>query len=117
MAERKGVFLRPDEGRRYPMGAIAAVAGIAFAARVGSAVSNAGTGAELRVITAVVLGGASLTGGKGTIWGAVLGVMFMGLLNNVLIIAHVSSEWRGIIVGAILILAVSVDSILNPKRD
>src|SRR6185436_3483715 len=49
------------------MGAIAALAGIAFAARVGSAVSNAGLGAELRVITAVILGGASLTGGKGKI--------------------------------------------------
>ena len=99
------------------MGLIAAVAGIAFAARVGSAVSNAGLGSELRVITAVILGGASLTGGKGTIWGAMLGVAFMALINNVLIIAQVSSYWQGIVLGAVLILAVSLDSLLNPKRE
>lgn len=99
------------------MGVIAAVAGMAFAARVGSAVSNAGLGAELRVITAVILGGASLTGGKGTILGAMLGVVFMGLLNNVLIIAQVSSYWQSIVLGIVLVLAVSVDSLLNPKRE
>lgn len=99
------------------MGLIAALAGIAFSARVGSAVSNAGQGAELRVITAVILGGASLTGGKGSIWGAMLGVVFMALLNNVLLIARVSSYWQGIVLGIVLVLAVSVDSILNPKRD
>ncbi len=99
------------------MGLIAALAGIAFAARVGSAVSNAGQGAELRVITAVILGGASLTGGKGSIWGSMLGVVFMALLNNVLLIARVPSYWQGIVLGIVLVLAVSVDSILNPKRD
>lgn len=99
------------------MGAIAALAGLAFAARVGSAVSNAGVGAELRVITAVILGGASLTGGRGTIGGTMLGVVFMGLLGNVLLVAHVSSYWQGIVLGLVLILAVSVDSFFNPKRD
>lgn len=99
------------------MGLIAATAGIAFAARVGSAVSNAGLGSELRVITAVILGGASLTGGKGTIAGALLGVVFMALINNVLIIAQVSSYWQGIIMGIVLVLAVSLDSVLNPKRE
>jgi ribose transport system permease protein len=99
------------------MGAIAGLAGIAFAARVGSAVSNAGGGAELRVITAVILGGASLTGGKGTIGGALLGVVFMALLGNVLLVAHVSSYWQGIVLGLVLILAVAIDSLFNPKRD
>lgn len=99
------------------MGVIAAVAGLAFAARVGTAVSNAGAGAELRVITAVILGGASLTGGRGTIWGALLGVIFMALVNNVLIIAQVSSYWQGIVLGVVLVLAVSLDSLLNPKTD
>jgi ribose transport system permease protein len=97
------------------MGVVAGIAGIAFASRVATAVSNAGVGAELRVITAVILGGASLTGGKGTIWGAMLGVTFVALVTNVLIIAKVSSEWQGIIMGIILVLAVATDSFMTRK--
>ncbi len=93
------------------MAVIAGVAGLAFASRVGAAVSAAGVGAELRVITAVILGGASLTGGKGTIAGALLGVVFMALVTNILIISRVSSYWQGIVIGVILILAVALDAI------
>jgi ribose transport system permease protein len=95
------------------MGLIAALAGIAFASRVGTAVSTAGDGAELRVITAVILGGASLNGGRGTIAGALIGVVFMSLVNNLLIIAKVSTYWQSIVVGVILILAVALDSLKN----
>lgn len=91
-------------------GLIAGAAGLAFAARVGTAVSTAGVGTELRVITAVILGGASLSGGKGSIPGALVGVVFMALVNNALIIARVSSYWQGIVVGVILVLAVGLDS-------
>jgi ribose transport system permease protein len=98
------------------MGLIAGVAGLCFAARVGASVSNAGVGAELRVITAVILGGASLTGGKGSIPGALIGVVFMALVNNVLIIARVSSYWQGIMVGVILVLAVALDSYRSRGR-
>jgi ribose transport system permease protein len=98
------------------MGCIAGLAGMAFAARVGTAVSNAGVGAELRVITAVILGGASLNGGKGSIPGALIGVLFIALVNNVLIIARVSSYWQGIVVGVILVLAVALDSYQNKTR-
>lgn len=94
-------------------GLAAALAGIAFASRVGAAVTTAGDGAELRVITAVILGGASLSGGRGTIAGAAIGVAFMSLVNNLLIIAKVSSYWQSIVVGVILILAVALDSIKN----
>jgi ribose transport system permease protein len=94
-------------------GLVAGAAGLAFAARVGTAVSNAGLGAELRVITAVILGGASLSGGKGSIGGALVGVLFMALVNNVLIIARVSSYWQGIVVGVILVLVVALDSYQN----
>jgi ribose transport system permease protein len=97
-------------------GLIAGVAGLAFAARVGTAVSTAGVGTELRVITAVILGGASLSGGKGSVAGALIGVVFMALINNVLIIARVSSYWQGIVVGAILVLAVGLDSYQNRAR-
>jgi ribose transport system permease protein len=98
------------------MGLIAGAAGLGFAARVGTAVSTAGVGTELRVITAVILGGASLSGGRGTIGGALIGVVFMALINNVLIIARVSSYWQGIVVGVILVLAVALDSYQNKQR-
>ncbi len=98
-------------------GLIAGVAGLAFAARVGTAVSSAGVGTELRVITAVILGGASLTGGKGSIPGALIGVVFMALINNILIISRVSSYWQSIVVGVILVSAVALDSYQNKSRN
>jgi ribose transport system permease protein len=98
------------------MGLLAGAAGLAFAARVGTAVATAGAGSELRVITAVILGGASLSGGKGSVPGALIGVVFMALVNNVLIIARVSSYWQGIVVGVILVLAVALDSYQNKAR-
>ena len=75
------------------------------------------------MITAVILGGASLTGGKGSMPGALLGVAFMALVNNILIITRVSSYWQSIVVGFILVLAVALDSyrtrgrgIMRPTR-
>jgi ribose transport system permease protein len=98
------------------MSIIAGIAGLAFAARVGTAVSAAGVGAELRVITAVILGGASLNGGKGSVAGALVGVAFMALVSNMLIIGRVSSYWQGIVIGVVLILAVALDSYQNRAR-
>ncbi|MCI0627286.1 MAG: ABC transporter permease [Acidobacteria bacterium] len=98
------------------MGLLAGLSGIVFASRIGTSVSIAGDGAELRIITAVILGGASLTGGKGTIWGGLAGVAFIALIQNVLIIAAVSSYWQSIIIGVVLVLAVAMDSLLNRQR-
>jgi ribose transport system permease protein len=98
------------------MGLIAGLAGIVYASRVATATATVGMGAELKAITAVILGGASLTGGKGTIWGAMLGVFFMALIQNVLIISRVSSEWQGIVLGAVLVGAVAIDSLMTGRR-
>jgi ribose transport system permease protein len=93
------------------MGLLAGIAGIAFASRVGTSVSVSGDGAELRIITAAILGGASLSGGKGTIWGALIGVGFVALINNTLIIGSVSAYWQSIITGIVLVLAVAMDEL------
>jgi ribose transport system permease protein len=98
------------------MGLLAGLAGILYASRIATATSTLGVGAELQAITAVILGGASLAGGRGTIWGAMIGVFFMGLMKNVLIISRFSSEWQGIVLGAVLVAAVAIDSIVNRKR-
>ena len=98
------------------MGLIAGLAGIVYASRIATASSTVGDLKELGAITAAILGGASLAGGKGTIAGALIGVFFMALMQNVLIIMRVSSEWQGIILGAVLVLAVAVDSLMNRRK-
>lgn len=96
---------------------LAGVAGILLSSRLGAALSTSGRGLELRVITAVILGGASLSGGTGKIWGAFLGALFMALINNLLIIARVSGYWQDIFLGIILIAAVGLDQWLQRKTD
>ncbi len=96
---------------------LAGVAGILLSSRLGAALSTSGRGMELRVITAVILGGASLSGGYGKIWGAFLGALFMALINNLLILGRVSGYWQEVILGAILILAVGIDQLILKKTE
>jgi len=98
------------------MGFLAGLAGMAFSARVATANSTSGDGAELRIITAVILGGASLSGGRGTVWGALAGVLFISLINNIMIFARLSPEWQSIIIGCVLVIAVAMDRFLGRKR-
>ncbi len=98
------------------MGLLAGLAGMAFAARVATATSTSGDGAELRIITAVILGGASLSGGRGTVWGTLAGVLFISLINNIMIFARLSPEWQSIIIGSVLVIAVALDRVLGRKK-
>lgn len=91
------------------MGLLAAVAGMLTSARLNAATPNAGVGTELQVITAAVLGGASLTGGEGTVIGGVLGVLFIALVDNALVIINVDPFWQQIVIGAVLLFALSLD--------
>ena len=94
---------------------LAGIAGILLASRLGAALATSGRGMELRVITAVILGGASLLGGQGKIIGALLGTLFMGLVSNIMILACVSGYWQEIILGLILIGAVAIDILLKKR--
>lgn len=94
---------------------LAGLAGIVLSARLGAAMPTAGQGMELRVITAVILGGASLLGGQGKIMGALLGTVFMGLVANIMILARISGYWQQIILGVILIVAVATDIIMKKR--
>jgi ribose/xylose/arabinose/galactoside ABC-type transport system permease subunit len=98
------------------MGVLAAIAGVLYAARLNSAVVNAGVGIELKVITATVLGGASLKGGEGRILGGLLGVVFIALVENAMIINRVGVFWQGIVIGIVLLLAVSLDRFKGNQR-
>ena len=96
---------------------LAGIAGILLSSRLGAALSTSGRGLELRVITAVILGGASLTGGYGKIPGAFFGALFMALINNLLIISRVSGYWQEIILGFILICAIGLDQWILRKSE
>ena len=87
-------------------GAAAALAGIIIAARLGSGSSNAGVGFELDVIAAVVLGGTSLFGGRGTMTGTLLGGLTVAVIGNGLILSHVSPFLAPIVTGAIILIAI-----------
>jgi ribose transport system permease protein len=97
-------------------GALAAVAGIIVTARLDSAQPNAGTSYELDAIAAVVIGGTSLSGGRGSIWGTVLGAVIIGVLNNGLVLLDVSPFWQQVVKGAVILLAVIIDKI-NSKDE
>jgi len=84
-------------------GLLCAVASLIFSARVSTAKADAGTNLELEVITAVVLGGTAITGGKGTIIGSTLGIIILGFLRNGLSLAQISSVYQMILAGAVLI--------------
>lgn len=94
---------------------LAGVAGIMITGRFGSSSLTVGSGVELRVITAAIIGGASLSGGEGSVLGAFLGALFMGVLANALNLLGVDVYWQNFVTGLILIIAVVVD-VLNERR-
>lgn len=97
------------------MGMLAAVSGILVAARLNAATPSAGNMFELDAIAACFIGGASATGGKGTIIGAIIGALIMGTLNNGMSIMGVSVDWQEAIKGLVLLIAVIVDVRQNKK--
>jgi ribose transport system permease protein len=98
-------------------GLISGAAGILSTGRFGMATSSTGNGIEMTILSGAVIGGVSLTGGKGTVLGAVLGVIMMSLISNVLVIMNVSVHWQSFITGAILIFAILFDALSNRKKD
>jgi len=97
------------------MGLLAALAGVVSTSRAGSAVASAGQNYELDAIAAVFIGGAAVQGGVGTVIGAVIGGLVMGVLNMGLSILSVDAAWQQAIKGLVLLLAVAFD-LLNKRR-
>ena len=85
-------------------------------ARLGAASVSAGTGLELRVISAVIIGGASLQGGEGTVAGAFLGTLLMALIQNSLTLLGVDVYWNTFVIGTTLLVAVMIDTLSKKKK-
>jgi len=90
-------------------GGLAAIAGLITTSRLDSAQPNAGAGYELDSIAAVVIGGTSLSGGRGSIIGTVIGCLIIGTLNSGLVLLDVSPFWQQVVKGGVILLAVAID--------
>lgn len=116
-ARLSGVKIRKVKLIVYTIaGALAGIGGIIVTARLDSAQPNAGISFELDSIAAVVIGGTSLSGGKGTIMGTVQGALIIGILNNGLVLLNVSPFWQQVIKGIVILLAVAIEKI-NKNED
>ena len=103
--------------RTYALaGLCAGIAGMVSVGRFGTASTSTGTGYELTVIAAAVVGGASLSGGRGTALGALLGTLVIALIENGIIILRLAQEYRLVIIGLAIIVAVSLDRLSSYLR-
>jgi erythritol transport system permease protein len=111
-AELSGVPVKRVKVAVYVLSGIcAAIAGLVLSSQLTSAGPTAGTTYELTAIAAVVIGGAALTGGRGTIRGTMLGAFVIGFLSDGLVIIGVSAYWQTVFTGAVIVLAVLLNSI------
>ncbi|CAO3410155.1 Ribose ABC transporter, permease protein RbsC (TC 3.A.1.2.1) [Azospirillum largimobile] len=111
VARLSGIRVNLEKTTIYALsGLLAALAGVILTARLESAQPTAGAGYELDAIAAVVVGGTSLSGGKGTLFGTLVGALIIGVLNNALNLMDVSSYYQMIAKGAVILLAVLADS-------
>jgi rhamnose transport system permease protein len=94
-------------------GVLCALAAMIYAARFSTAPANAGEWVELAAITGVVLGGTSITGGRGSVWGTFLGIMILGVVRNGLDLAEVDAVWKKLVEGSILIATATANQLIS----
>lgn len=97
-------------------GMLSGIVGIILAARLRSAQPNVGFGYEFLAITGVIVGGTSFTGGVGSIWGTLIGVLIIGFITNILNLLNVNPYYQSLVKGAIILLAVIIDYQMKRKR-
>lgn len=116
-AELSGINVVRTKVVMFAIGSgLACLAGIVSAMRFNSAMTNIGTGVEMRAVTAAVIGGVCFTGGSGTMSGAAMGALFIACLNNALTIAGIGQNMQNVATGVVLILAIVLDVFLNRKK-
>ncbi|MCP1103021.1 ribose transport system permease protein [Aequitasia blattaphilus] len=98
-------------------GILGALAGVILLSRINSGQPTAGNSYEMDIITACVLGGTSVAGGEGKIRGVLIGVLFMGVLTNGMVLMDIQDYWQRVVKGLVLILAVALDNFSKKRRN
>ncbi|WP_052002257.1 ABC transporter permease [Halalkalibacter wakoensis] len=116
-AELSGINVKRVELSVYVIaGLLSGIAGILMTARLGSGTPLAGSNLELMAIAAVVIGGSSLMGGRGTVYGTVIGVLLINIINTGMNLMNISSHYQGLMMGLVILLAAWIDSYGNKKK-
>ncbi len=97
-------------------GLFAAIAGIVLSGRMNSSSSSLAEGIEMDCIAAAVIGGVSMAGGEGVVWGGLFGALLMGVLKNGMNQLSINSFWQKIILGLVLLLAIVIDAVRGASR-
>lgn len=117
VARLSGLRVNREKLKVYTVaGLLAGVGGLLLTARLNSAQPNAGVATELDVIAAVVIGGASLSGGTGSVGGTLVGALIIGVLRNGLNLLDVSSFWQRVVIGAVIAAAVMTDTLRKGRQ-
>lgn len=115
--ELSGINIKRIETLTYAISGMAAGLGaVVLTARLGSAVPTAGEGLEMEAISAVVIGGASLSGGRGSVMGTLVGILLLGVLNNGMNLLNIDPFYDGVVQGAVILIAVFVDTLKKGKE-
>jgi ribose transport system permease protein len=110
-ARSLGVSARRIPAVLYTLSGLSAAAGgLIITSQLDGASLSIGVGLELQVLTAILLGGVAFTGGRGSLWGVLFGVLFVGVLYNGLVIINVGPYWANLVVGLVLIFAAALDA-------
>lgn len=97
------------------MGLFTALGGLIMMARIDSTQATIGTAMEIHVISAVIIGGTSLFGGRGTVYGSVMGALLLAMMTNALIIAGVDFFWQLVVMGGIVLIAVAISNLREQR--
>jgi ribose transport system permease protein len=95
------------------MSGLAGVGGLIYTSRLTMAMETVGVGLEMQVLTACFLGGASLSGGKGSVLGAMMGTLFVGVIANLIVISRINSYWINVVIYTTLLITVTTDVLIN----
>jgi rhamnose transport system permease protein len=96
-------------------GMLAGVAGVLWGIEFGQLYASSASGESLAVIAAVVVGGVSISGGSGTVVGAAIGALFLGLIQNAIVVLSLPQEWLQVIYGLVILLAVAMDALVQMR--
>lgn len=96
---------------------LSALCGIIVAGNLYSSDASLGIGYETDIIAAVVIGGVSMSGGEGTVWGSLIGAAIMGILKNAFVLLNISSYWQSVVIGIVIIVAVALDVLRVNKKE